>query len=224
MSQLDTVKTKEELKLRISEIFYSIQGETKSSGYPTVFIRLTGCPLRCLYCDTSYAFTGGKMETIESILKQVKKYNAHHITVTGGEPLAQRNCLALLELLCDNYKDVSLETSGALDISEVDMRVRCVLDIKTPDSGEESKNYLANLDKIKTSDEIKFVICSKNDYNWAVSFVEKYELLTKAPVIFSPSHNTLDIRDLAEWIIETNINVRLQTQLHKIIWGDMPGK
>lgn len=224
MSESAIATTKESLKLRINEIFYSIQGETSSSGYPTVFIRLTGCPLRCQYCDTSYAFHGGHISTIAEILDEVAKFRPQHITVTGGEPLAQMNCLILLELLCDKYSDVSLETSGAIDIKNVDNRVRRIVDIKTPGSGEVTKNYLKNIDEINNNDEIKFVICSQEDFIWSVAFIKKYNLIGKAPILFSPSHSQVAIKDLAEWIITENINVRLQDQLHKSIWGNMPGK
>lgn len=224
MSKLVTTQNKAELKLKIKEIFYSIQGETSSSGYPTVFVRLTGCPLRCNYCDSSYAFSGGSLMTLNAILDKVASYNAKYITVTGGEPLAQKNCLPLLKELCDKYQDVSLETSGAIDISSTDIRVRRIVDIKTPDSGEVTKNYLDNIKHLKDGDEVKFVLCSHNDFLWAKGFVETHELIGKAPVLFSPSYKELSIKDLAAWILEHNLDVRLQDQLHKAIWGDIPGK
>ena len=224
MSELVSTQNRTELKLKIKEIFYSIQGETSSSGYPTVFVRLTGCPLRCHYCDSSYAFSGGSLMTLSAILEKVASYNAKHITVTGGEPLAQKNCLPLLEELCERYKDVSLETSGAIDISSTDTRVRRIVDIKTPDSGEAAKNYLENIKHLKNGDEVKFVICSYNDFLWAKEFIETHNLIGKAPILFSPSYQELSIAGLAAWILEHNLDVRLQDQLHKTIWGDIPGK
>ncbi|MBT4884754.1 MAG: 7-carboxy-7-deazaguanine synthase QueE [Legionellales bacterium] len=224
MSASVIAKNNTEINLKINEIFYSLQGETSSTGYPTVFIRLTGCPLRCTYCDTSYAFSKGEMLSVPEILNKVKKHNTSHITVTGGEPLAQKNCLKLLTLLCDQYQDVSLETSGAMPIGKVDPRVRKIIDIKTPDSGEMHRNLISNLALIKTTDEIKFVICSHTDFIWATNFVVKHDLINITDVIFSPSHNAIEIKDLAEWVLQSNMKIRVQMQLHKIIWGDEPGK
>lgn len=210
--------------LRLTEIFFSVQGETTRAGLPTIFIRLTGCPLRCHYCDTSYAFTGGRKYTISDILEAIQAYPTHYVTVTGGEPLAQKNVHLLLSALCDQGYNVSLETSGALSIQEVDARVSCILDLKTPDSGEASKNDYSNLEILRPQDEIKFVICSEEDYIWAKTQVETYQLDTKViAVLFSPSYQTLLPHDLATWILRDGLPVRLQLQLHKIIWGNKPG-
>lgn len=214
----------EELLLRITEIFYSLQGETRTVGLPTVFIRLTGCPLRCGYCDTEYAFTGGERLSLESILESTDKYKAHYVTVTGGEPLAQKNCLPLLVSLCDKGYDVSLETSGSIDIADVDPRVVIVMDLKTPASGEESKNRYENLALIKKTDQIKFVICDRNDYEWSKQQIEKYQLTEKAEILFSPVHGEKMARQLADWILEDNLSVRFQLQLHKYLWNDEPGR
>lgn len=216
-------KTEESL-LRITEIFYSLQGETRTVGLPTVFIRLTGCPLRCGYCDTEYAFTGGERLSLESILESTDKYKAHYVTVTGGEPLAQKNCLPLLTSLCDKGYDVSLETSGSIDIADVDPRVVIVMDLKTPASGEESKNRYENLALIKKTDQIKFVICDRNDYEWSKQQIEKYQLIEKAEILFSPVHGEKMARQLADWILEDNLSVRFQLQLHKYLWNDEPGR
>ncbi|MEE3003043.1 MAG: radical SAM protein [Pseudomonadota bacterium] len=223
MLELATPKIKKDLSLKINEIFYSIQGESNSSGYPTLFIRLTGCPLRCNYCDTSYAFSEGKMMSISDILAAGQIYKPSFITVTGGEPLAQRNCLELLKLLCDKYENVSLETSGAISTRDVDCRVRKIIDIKTPDSGEEKKNYLKNLNYLQDKDELKFVICSKSDFLWSVDFLKKFNI-DLSQVTFSPSHEQINIKELAELMLEFNVKVKLQSQLHKIIWGNVPGK
>lgn len=210
--------------LRISEIFYSIQGESNSVGFPTLFIRLTGCPLRCLYCDTAYAFKGGVIKSIDEILTTVSSYDPLYITVTGGEPLAQPNCLYLLSLLCDQNYVVSLETSGALDISKVDQRVIKVLDLKTPGSGESSKNLYSNLQYLTSKDQIKFVICSQEDYQWAKEIIYKYSLLDLCQILFSPSYEQYSIKQLAENILADKLTkVRLQSQLHKYIWGDISG-
>jgi 7-carboxy-7-deazaguanine synthase len=211
-------------RLRITEIFYSLQGEARTAGIPTIFIRLTGCPLRCGYCDTTYAFQGGDWWTIEDILKQLQQYNTRYVTVTGGEPLAQKTCLQLLSALCEQNYDVSLETSGALDISDVDSRVSRVMDIKTPGSGEQDKNLLANIEQLTSHDQVKFVICDRQDYDWAVSFVNEYELAARTEILFSPSHGQLDISQLAEWVLQDQLPVRVQIQLHKLIWGNEPGK
>ena len=210
--------------LRLTEIFYSLQGEARTAGLPTVFVRLTGCPLRCHYCDTAYAFTGGEIHHLDAILEQVASYRPRHICVTGGEPLAQPNCLKLLEQLCDAGYEVSLETSGALDVSGVDGRVSKVVDLKTPGSGEVGRNLYANLDHLTPNDQVKFVICSREDYDWAVSKLIEYRLEQRAgEVWFSPSHGQVVPRELAEWIVADNLPVRFQLQLHKILWNDEPG-
>ncbi|MDR6236175.1 7-carboxy-7-deazaguanine synthase [Pseudomonas psychrotolerans] len=210
--------------LRLTEIFYSLQGEARTAGLPTVFVRLTGCPLRCQYCDTAYAFTGGEIHHLDAILEQVATYRPRHICVTGGEPLAQPNCLTLLERLCDAGYEVSLETSGALDVSGVDTRVSKVVDLKTPGSGEMGRNLYANLDHLTSNDQVKFVICSREDYDWAVSKLIEYRLEQRAgEVLFSPSHGQVVPRELAEWIVADNLPVRFQLQLHKILWNDEPG-
>ncbi|APQ11089.1 7-carboxy-7-deazaguanine synthase [Pseudomonas oryzihabitans] len=210
--------------LRLTEIFYSLQGEARTAGLPTVFVRLTGCPLRCQYCDTAYAFTGGEIHHLDAILEQVASYRPRHICVTGGEPLAQPNCLSLLEKLCDAGYEVSLETSGALDVSGVDARVSKVVDLKTPGSGEMGRNLYANMAYLTPNDQVKFVICSREDYDWAVSKLIEYRLEQRAgEVLFSPSHGQVVPRELAEWIVADNLPVRFQLQLHKILWNDEPG-
>ena len=210
--------------LRITEIFHSLQGETRTSGLPTVFVRLTGCPLRCQYCDTAYAFSGGELHSLDDILAQVAGWNPRHVCVTGGEPLAQPNCIALLKRLCDAGYQVSLETSGALDVAAVDARVSRVVDLKTPDSQEVTRNLYENIGLLTKQDQVKFVICSRNDYDWAVSKLIEYRLEQRAgEVLFSPSHHDLQARELAQWIIDDNLPVRLQLQLHKILWNDEPG-
>ncbi len=210
--------------LRITEIFYSLQGEARTVGLPTVFVRLTGCPLRCSYCDTAYAFSGGEIQTLDSILEQVASYRPRHVCVTGGEPLAQPNCLPLLVALCDAGYQVSLETSGALDISGVDTRVSRVVDLKTPGSGEVGRNRYDNMAALTPNDQIKFVICTREDYEWAVSKIIEYRLDQRvSDVLMSPSHHQLEPRTLAEWIIADNLPVRLQLQLHKYLWNDEPG-
>ena len=210
-------------RLKITEIFHSLQGEASNVGLPTVFIRLTGCPLRCFYCDTAYAFTGGEWMDINSIISKIKQYNTSHITVTGGEPLAQKNCLALLNQLCDLDYDVSLETSGAILVDQVDKRVVKVLDVKTPASKEDSKNRFENFMFLNAKDQVKFVICDENDYHWSRQFIEKYKLESKCEILFSPSHDQLDATKLANWVLEDKLNVRFQIQLHKYLWGDLPG-
>jgi len=210
-------------QLRITEIFLSLQGETSRVGLPTVFIRLTGCPLRCAYCDTAYAFTGGRNMSVAEILNQVAEYSPHYVTVTGGEPLAQKNCLPLLSALCDAGYEVSLETGGALDISEVDARVMRVVDIKTPASGEVEKNRWENLPLLTLHDEIKFVLCDEADYQWAKQIMRKHHLAEKCPVLFSPVHGVLNATQLAEWILHDRLPVRLQVQLHKLLWNNAPG-
>jgi len=211
-------------QLRISEIFYSLQGETSRVGLPTVFVRLTGCPLRCTYCDTAYAFSGGHSMTLQAILDEVARHHARYVTVTGGEPLAQKNCLPLLRALCDAGYEVSLETGGALDVSGVDARVMKVLDIKTPASGEAEKNLWSNLAALNTHDEIKFVLCDENDYVWAKQMLRERDLAGKSAVLFSPAQGQLSPTELAEWILRDNLPVRLQVQLHKLLWGNVAGK
>lgn len=210
--------------LRISEIFYSIQGETSRAGLPTVFVRLTGCPLRCTYCDTSHAFTGGQNLTLAEVLAEVARYEPRYVTVTGGEPLAQKNCLELLAALCDAGYDVSLETGGALDISAVDVRVVKVLDIKTPGSGEADKNLWSNLAALNAHDEIKFVLCGEADYQWAERVLDEHRLAEKCGVLFSSATGQLSPAILAEWILRDHLPVRLQVQLHKLLWGEVTGR
>lgn len=210
-------------RLRITEIFYSLQGETRTVGIPTVFVRLTGCPLRCQYCDTAYAFKGGDWLTLEEILHQVATYNPTHVTVTGGEPLAQKNCLTLLSQLCDAKYEVSLETSGALDVAKVDPRVIKVIDIKTPGSGEVHRNLFENIVHILPHDQIKFVICNKEDYEWSKQIIADYQI-NLPQILFSPSYEQLPAEQLADWILADRLNVRFQLQLHKILWGDVRGK
>lgn len=210
--------------LRITEIFYSLQGEARTSGRPTVFVRLTGCPLRCQYCDSEYAFHGGQQRSIDDIYAEVADYKPRYITVTGGEPLAQPNCLPLLTKLCDAGFEVSLETSGALDITPVDPRVSIVLDLKTPGSGEVQRNLYDNLALLKPIDQVKFVICDRQDFEWAKFKIAEYDLNAKTPeVLFSASFDQLTSVDLANWVIEDNLDVRLQLQVHKYLWGDKPG-
>lgn len=210
--------------LRISEIFFSLQGETTRVGVPTTFIRLTGCPLRCTYCDTTYAFSGGNSMTLAEIMQSVKTHPTSYVCVTGGEPLAQKGCTALLKALCDAGYSVSLETSGALDVSAVDARVAKVLDIKTPASGEQSKNQWDNLAHLNAHDEIKFVLCDEGDYRWAKQVLQAHQLTAKCVVLFSPAQGQLEARDLAEWILRDGLQVRLQVQLHKLLWGNQQGK
>lgn len=210
--------------LRITEIFYSLQGETLTSGLPTVFVRLTGCPLRCQYCDTAYAFSGGEITSLDAILERVASYKPRYVCVTGGEPLAQPNCVPLLQRLCDAGYQVSLETSGAIDIAPTDKRVSRVVDLKTPGSQEVSRNLYSNMAELTRNDQVKFVICSREDYDWAVSKLIEYRLDERAgEVLFSPSHQQVSARDLADWIIADNLPVRFQLQLHKILWNDEPG-
>ena len=212
------------LSLRINEIFYSLQGETATVGLPTVFVRLTGCPLRCVYCDTAYAFHKGDVLQLDSILEQVKAYGARYVTVTGGEPLAQPESLGLMRDLCDAGFIVSLETSGAMSIANVDSRVVTVLDLKTPASGECDRNLESNIQYLKPIDQVKFVICDRRDYEWAKAKTDQFDLRSRvAEVLFSPSFEQLSYRDLAEWILADRLTVRMQLQLHKHIWGDKPG-
>lgn len=210
-------------RLRITEIFLSLQGESRSVGWPTVFVRLTGCPLRCGYCDTAYAFQGGEWRTLDDILAHTAALGVHHVTVTGGEPLAQRSCLPLLARLCDAGYEVSLETSGALDVARVDPRVIKVMDLKTPGSGEVDRNRYCNLEHLNPADQIKFVICDRNDYDWAKQQLATYELTEICEVLFSPSQGQLEARQLADWIVADRLRVRFQIQLHKFLWGDVPG-
>jgi len=209
---------------RITEIFYSLQGETRTVGLPTVFVRLTGCPLRCNYCDTEYAFHHGEKWQIADIVAKVQSYNPRYVTVTGGEPLAQKTCHELLTALCDLNYEVSLETGGAMDIRAVDPRVVCVVDLKTPASGEESRNKYENIQYLKTQDQVKFVICDRNDYEWSCQKLTEYDLTSRCEILFSPIHGELKPADLAEWIIEDNLPVRMQIQMHKYLWGDEQGK
>lgn len=210
--------------LKITEIFYSLQGESTTVGLPTVFVRLTGCPLRCGYCDSEYAFYGGERLSLDDILAKVASYNPRYICVTGGEPLAQRECLTLLRLLCDKGYQVSLETSGALPVDDVDPRVVKVMDLKTPGSGEVGRNRWENIPLLTPQDQIKFVLCSREDYEWARFKLDEYQLAEKvSDVLFSPSFGQIQPLELAEWILADNLKVRFQLQLHKILWNDVPG-
>jgi 7-carboxy-7-deazaguanine synthase len=211
-------------RLRLTEIFLSVQGEARAVGWPTVFVRLTGCPLRCQYCDTAYAFHGGEWWEIDTILAEVARHGVRHVCVTGGEPLAQKRCLVLLEKLCDAGYDVSLETSGAIDIAAVDPRVSRVVDLKTPGSQEMSRNLMSNLPLLTAHDQVKFVICDRADYDWARGIVAEHSLDARCDVLFSPSQDELPARDLADWIIADRLPVRFQLQLHKVLWGDTPGR
>lgn len=211
-------------ELRVNEIFFSIQGESTKAGLPTVFIRLTGCPLRCQYCDTAYAFHDGEKISIDNIIQDISQYRAKHVTVTGGEPLAQRACLVLLSRLCDEGYLVSLETSGAIDIANVDERVMKIVDIKTPASKEESKNNFEILKHLNKEDQIKFVICNHSDYEWSKQKLNELKLTDYCEVLFSPEHQTQNPTELANWVLEDNLNVRMQLQLHKYLWDNQPGK
>ncbi|MCU7807438.1 MAG: 7-carboxy-7-deazaguanine synthase QueE [Candidatus Thiodiazotropha sp. (ex Semelilucina semeliformis)] len=211
-------------RLRITEIFYSLQGEGRSVGVPTVFVRLTGCPLRCVYCDTAYAFNGGETRSLESILEQVASYSADHVCVTGGEPLAQKGVSELLSLLCDAGYQVSLETSGAMEISSVDSRVSRVMDIKTPGSGEVERNLLSNLDQLTAHDQVKFVITDAHDYEWSRALIRERHIDECCEVLISPVHGALEASELADWVIRDRLPVRFQLQLHKYLWGDEQGR
>ena len=208
--------------LRINEIFYSIQGESSRIGMPTVFVRLTGCPMRCTYCDTAYAFHDGQQKEIEEIIQEIKKFDTNYVTVTGGEPLAQKNCIELMNQLCELGYQVSLETGGALDIKDVHSKVKIILDVKTPKSNEDKNNFWPNLANIKPNDEIKFVIQDYEDFSWSLGIIEKYQL-NQSQILFSPVYKALANEQLAEWILKHQLNVRLQLQLHKILWGDKKG-
>mgnify|MGYP001823389560 CR=1 FL=1 len=214
----------EAARLRITEIFHSLQGESTTVGCPTVFVRLTGCPLRCGYCDTTYAFQGGEWMSLEAIIDAVGSYDTPYVTVTGGEPLAQKPCLQLLEQLCERGFRVSLETSGALDVSGVDPRVVKVIDLKTPGSGEVERNRYENIDLLLPHDQVKFVICDRADYDWAVDALKKYDLAARCEVLFSPSFGQQDGAELAGWVLADRLPVRMQLQLHKILWNNEPGR
>ena len=218
-----TVKSRP-LSLKISEIFFSLQGETSRSGIPTVFVRLTGCPLRCVWCDSAHAFSGGRNLTFPKILEEIAEYDVRQVCVTGGEPLAQKNCHALLTTLCDEGYCVSLETSGALDISNTDSRVSRIVDLKAPGSGEFGKNRWENLDLLASTDELKFVLKDRTDYEWARDALRERQLDALCPVLFSPAQGLIEARALAEWILEDGLNVRFQMQLHKLLWGNIKGK
>ena len=211
------------MAIKIFEIFHSLQGETSRFGLPTVFVRLTGCPMRCTYCDTEYAFSGGGNMEIADILAKVAEFGTKFVTVTGGEPLAQRECLLLLRALCDKGYSVSLETGGAMDIASVDARVSVILDIKTPGSNEEKNMLWTNIDHVKASDEIKFVLCNRADYDWAKAKIIQLKLTEKCPILFSPSFHELKAEELAGWVLADKLNVRMQIQLHKILWGEKQG-
>jgi len=211
-------------RLKITEIFLSLQGEARDAGWPTVFVRLTGCPLRCQYCDTAYAFFGGEWRGIDGILAEVASHGVRHVCVTGGEPLAQKRCLDLLRRLCDAGYRVSLETSGAIDVAEVDPRVSRVVDIKTPGSAEVERNRWENLPLLTAHDQIKFVICSRDDYDWARGIVAEHRLSERCDVLFSPSKSDVSARDLADWIVQDRLPVKFQMQLHKLLWNDEPGR
>jgi 7-carboxy-7-deazaguanine synthase len=210
-------------RLRITEIFYSLQGEARSVGWPTVFVRLTGCPLRCGYCDTTYAFQGGEWMELDAILEQVAVHNCRHVCITGGEPLAQKACAELLTKLCDAGYEVSLETSGALDISVADSRVSRVMDLKTPSSGEVGKNDYKNIEHLRQQDQVKFVIADRADYDWSCAQLIEHNLASRCEVLFSPVQGKLEPRQLADWILADHLPVRMQMQMHKILWGDSPG-
>ncbi|MGQ0658857.1 MAG: 7-carboxy-7-deazaguanine synthase QueE [Chromatiales bacterium] len=221
---LPAAQTELDTRLRITEIFHSLQGETNTVGIPTVFVRLTGCPLRCGYCDTVYAFHGGESRTVGNVLADVARYQTRYVTVTGGEPLAQQGCLILLRQLCDHGYEVSLETSGALDVADVDPRVTKILDIKTPGSGEMERNRYENLRHLTARDQVKFVLVDRIDYDWAKARLTELRLTDRCEVLFSPAHEQLPAAELAEWILADRLPVRFQIQLHKYLWGNVPGK
>jgi len=211
-------------RLRLTEIFLSLQGESRSVGWPTVFVRLTGCPLRCQYCDTAYAFHGGEWWELEAILAEVARQGVRHVCVTGGEPLAQKRCIGLLKALCEAGYEVSLETSGAIDIGPVDPRVSRVVDLKTPGSKEMHRNLWSNIPLLTARDQVKFVVCDRADYEWARAMLAEHALAARCEVLFSPSYGQVGARELAEWILEDKLPVRFQMQLHKELWGDARGK
>jgi 7-carboxy-7-deazaguanine synthase len=211
-------------RLKITEIFYSLQGEADTAGIPTTFVRLTGCPLRCQYCDTAYAFTGGEWWELDAVLARVRELGAKYVCMTGGEPLAQKSCLPLLTALCDAGHRVSIETSGAMALGDIDPRVVRVVDVKTPGSAEEHRNRYDELAQLSGSDLVKFVICSRADYEWSRAKLRELQLDSRCTVLFSPSHEQLAARDLADWILEDRLPVRLQIQRHKYLWGNVPGK
>lgn len=215
--------TQPEQRLRISEIFHSLQGEADTVGWRTVFVRLTGCPLRCAWCDTEYAFHGGQWRSIDDVLAEVAIHRVQHVCVTGGEPLAQKRCLGLLERLCEAGYKVSLETSGALDIADVDPRVRKVVDLKAPGSGEVARNLWSNIDRLTERDQLKIVIADRVDYDWACARIVEYALSARCQVLFSPVHGRITPRELAEWILADRLDVRMQVQMHKLLWGEEPG-
>ena len=221
---LDTAAAAVPARLKITETFVSIQGEADAVGWPTLFIRLTGCPLRCRYCDTEYAFYGGEWQTVDALVDRARGSSVRHVCVTGGEPLAQKSCLELLTRLCDAGFKVSLETSGAMDVSRVDSRVCRVVDLKSPDSGESHRNRLENLPLLSDRDQLKLVLCSRTDYEWAREFVRAGSGGARCTVLFSPSWQQLDPRELAEWLLADQLDVRLQVQLHKYLWGAEPGR
>jgi 7-carboxy-7-deazaguanine synthase len=212
------------MKLRVYEIFHSLQGESSRIGLPTVFIRLTGCPMRCVYCDTEYAFSGGGNMTLDEILAHVAGYGTRYVTVTGGEPLAQKACFDLLRMLCDAGYEVSLETGGAIDTTHVDTRVAVILDVKTPGSGEMANNVWGNLEHLKPQDEVKFVLCDRQDYEWAKQILTERRIADQCSVLFSPVYSQVNPTELADWILQDRLPVRMQVQLHKILWGETPGK
>jgi 7-carboxy-7-deazaguanine synthase len=220
----DTVSVDRNQTVRLSEIFFSLQGEAARSGLPTVFVRLTGCPLRCTWCDTEYAFTGGATTPVEDVLTEVARFPTRYVCVTGGEPLAQKTCLPLLTALCDAGYDVCLETSGALDITPVDSRVARIMDLKAPDSGECSKNLLSNIEDLRPTDEVKIVLASRADYDWAKEMIHTHGLCARCDVVLSPVAGQLNPTELAQWILDDGLAVRFQIQLHKLLWSDARGK
>lgn len=211
------------MTLKVFEIFHSLQGESSRIGLPTVFVRLTGCPMRCVYCDTEYAFSGGSNMPLDQILEKVAEFGARYVTVTGGEPLAQKKCLDLLTMLCDAGYEVSLETGGAIETNGVDSRVAVILDVKTPGSGEMENNRWENLQRLKPNDEVKFVLCDRADYDWAKQLLAERSIANQCSVLFSPVYNQVNPTELADWILQDKLPVRMQVQLHKILWGEKPG-